>query len=388
MQYLSLSLSLSEHNSEFEVVTAIMHGSHPQQHNESMTMMTTTRTSCSQQQRKQQQTSSVSPSPSSSSSSVPPMSSPISSTSMSSSDSHHGGGDHKRRLLVVLNNNAVATLQLGQTIDACKLLTEASSILAQIKVKNSTATTTSNTTTTTTTGSTSPTSSTTVTDHHSSQHHHHHHQQQQQEQKIMLNEEEGQERASSCCCCCCCRSSSPTNFFWVDLSNVYTSHAQVMFQRAIVIDDEEMMMIDDGPQHRQDLQDQDDNEDRSDRSAYSLCWVVLYNLGLACHLLACQSGASAEGRQHFHRAKGLYDILYNDYVHHVPTGMTTTFLLALYYNQGHIYTEFASHELAATCLRCVQLLLIKIRYEQPTMNMRETELNLILLRPPATAGAA
>jgi hypothetical protein len=153
-----------------------------------------------------------------------------------------------------------------------------------------------------------------------------------------------------------------------------------MFQRAVIVDAD-----DDKEEEQQQQHDDDDGLHRS----YQLCWAVLYNLGLTCHLLACQAGASAEGRQHFARSMGLYELLMsNEYLDQVPANSSPIIALALCYNRGHIYSEFAMHDLAAQCLVYVQRALIQIRLQQPTTNIEETELNLILLNPPSTAGAA
>jgi hypothetical protein len=159
-----------------------------------------------------------------------------------------------------------------------------------------------------------------------------------------------------------------------------------MFQRAVIVD------ADDDKEEEQQQQQHDDDDDADDdglHQSYQLCWAVLYNLGLTCHLLACQAGASAEGRQHFARSMELYELLMsNEYLDHVPANSTPIIQLALSYNRGHIYSEFAMHDLAAQCLVYVQRALIQIRLQQPTTNIEETELNLILLKPPSTAGAA
>lgn len=242
--------------------------------------------------------------------------------------------------LVRLNNRAVLCLLTRQTVDACRLLTEASCIMARIKFQRDA--------TATATLSSSVETIKTVDD----------------------------------------GSPSPSIFFfrWTDLSCVYPTHKHLMFQRAVIVD------ADDDKEEEQQQQQHDDDDDADDdglHQSYQLCWAVLYNLGLTCHLLACQAGASAEGRQHFARSMELYELLMsNEYLDHVPANSTPIIQLALSYNRGHIYSEFAMHDLAAQCLVYVQRALIQIRLQQPTTNIEETELNLILLKPPSTAGAA
>eukprot|EP00529_Nitzschia_sp_RCC80_P030684 CAMPEP_0113471782 /NCGR_PEP_ID=MMETSP0014_2-20120614/17159_1 /TAXON_ID=2857 /ORGANISM="Nitzschia sp." /LENGTH=300 /DNA_ID=CAMNT_0000364435 /DNA_START=189 /DNA_END=1091 /DNA_ORIENTATION=+ /assembly_acc=CAM_ASM_000159 len=240
--------------------------------------------------------------------------------------------------LISLNNRAVLSLWTGHVVDSCCLLTEASSFLTTIR-KNV----------------------------------------QTKKKKKNDDGDDHQTPAPS-------HSSSPFPFTWVDMSSVYTSHEHLMIQRVVLIDDDDGGG---GDVKKDDQADSDDDGDDLDR-ANGLCWAVVYNLALTCHLMACQAGESTEGREHFARAMGLYQMLsYSvDFFDQVPACHRTTFLLGLWYNQGHIHSEFASHELTVRCFVHVQTLLIQLRVEQPALDMKETELNLILLKPPSTAGAA
>ena len=251
--------------------------------------------------------------------------------------------------IISLNNSAVLSLWTGHVAQSCRLLTEASSILTMIR-KN-------------------------VQKKKMQQ------QQQQpekeEEKKKNMNDGDDHQTPSLSH-----SSNDPFFFSWVDMSNAYTSHEHLMIQRAVLIDD------DDGDVDEADSID-DDKDDGFDRAS-RLCWAVLYNLALTCDLMACQAGASTEGREYFARAMGLYQMLSHsvDIFDGVPACHRATFLLGLWYNQGHIHSEFSSHELTARCVVHVQTLLIQLRFEQPKIDMSETELNLILLKPPSTAGAA
>ena len=256
--------------------------------------------------------------------------------------------------IISLNNSAVLSLLTGHVAQSCCLLTEASSILTVIR-KN-------------------------VQKKKIQQ------QQQQQEKNKNknMNDGDGHETPSSPSH----SSTVPFFFSWVDMSSAYTSHEHLMMQRAVLIDDDDDDDHD-GDDDTSGSSNDDDSDDGFDR-ANRLCWAVLYNLALTCHLMACQAGASIEGRENFARAMGLYQMLSHsvDFFDGVPACHRTTFLLGLWYNQGHIYSEFSSHELTARCVVHVQTLLIQLRFEQPSIDMSETELNLILLKPPSTAGAA
>ena len=246
--------------------------------------------------------------------------------------------------LISLNNRAILSLWTGHVAQSCCLLTEASSILTMIR-RN-------------------------VQKKKMQQQ-----QQQQQQEKKNMNDGDNYQNPSPTH-----SSNFPFIFSWVDISFAYPSHENLMIQRAVLVDD------DDGDDDEADSNDDSDGLDRASR----LCWAILYNLALACHLKACQAGASTEGRENFARAMGLYQMLSHsaDFFDGVPACHRTTFLLGLWYNQGHIHSEFSCHELTARCVVHVQTLLIQLRFEQPSVDMSETELNLILLKPPSTAGAA
>jgi hypothetical protein len=118
----------------------------------------------------------------------------------------------------------------------------------------------------------------------------------------------------------------------------------------------------------------------------NLCWAVLYNLAISCHLLACQLGQA--GNQHLRRAHELYEIVRNRFLAETPLEHRATVALALFNNAGYIYREFGMREQSVACLGKVRDMLSHLPGERLGTDWKLFGINVMLLQEPTIADAA
>jgi tetratricopeptide (TPR) repeat protein len=118
----------------------------------------------------------------------------------------------------------------------------------------------------------------------------------------------------------------------------------------------------------------------------NLCWAVLYNLAISCHLLACQLGQT--GNQHLRRAHELYEIVRSRFLAETPLEHRATVALALFNNAGYIYREFGMHEQSVACLGKARDMLAHLPGERLGADWKLFGINLMLLQQPTIADAA
>jgi hypothetical protein len=118
----------------------------------------------------------------------------------------------------------------------------------------------------------------------------------------------------------------------------------------------------------------------------NLCWAVLYNLALSCHILACQNGAKGKG--YLKRAHDLYEIVRTRFVPSEPSEQWATLSMALFNNAGCIYREFAMHNEYIACLGKVRDMLLRLPCENRDEDFKIFSLNLMVLQTPTNAAAA
>jgi hypothetical protein len=126
-----------------------------------------------------------------------------------------------------------------------------------------------------------------------------------------------------------------------------------------------------------------------DIDTFHLTWAVLYNLALACHLLACKLGAN--GRRHLKKSHELYDIIRKRYLPQVPSEQSAYLSLAIHNNMACIYQEFAMHIESESCLTKANEMLYMISKgtTEPSGDLKEISLNLMVSsKRPARAPAA
>ena len=139
-----------------------------------------------------------------------------------------------------------------------------------------------------------------------------------------------------------------------------------------------------------------------DISPVDLCWIVLYNLALSCHIYGYKLGAN--GRQHVHKAHELYDIVRTQYLPQVFSSASSSsselqnhaamLSLALHYNMGYIYQDFEMHEESQACLKRAKEVIVLFNNgatsssTPPDDFTRNVSLILMVSKRPSRAPAA
>jgi len=128
------------------------------------------------------------------------------------------------------------------------------------------------------------------------------------------------------------------------------------------------------------------DEKQNESRPLTLCWAVLYNLALSCHLLAYQD--DKKDTTYLRRAIDLYEIVRINYLDSTPVEHKATQLLAIYNNLGCIYEYLGDADESDSCLRKVREFMDCLSSERYGADWKLFGLNIVALGRSRVANAA